>query len=112
MCPWLVAALAKARLGSVSVGTDAYQWSHTAYDRASAESTGSIWGVNMPMMFCGTVPGSTCHDGSLACHPSVYSLSVRNPPLVATGLAGAVVVPNSCEFVAAYPSPGSDPGMK
>ena len=30
MCPWLVAAIANARFGIVSVGADAYQWSHTA----------------------------------------------------------------------------------
>jgi hypothetical protein len=30
MCPWLVAAIANARFGIVSVGADAYQWSQTA----------------------------------------------------------------------------------
>ena len=30
MCPWLVAAQAKARLGSVSVGADENHWSQTA----------------------------------------------------------------------------------
>jgi hypothetical protein len=29
--------------------------------------------------------------------------------LVAIGGVGAVVLPNSCEFVAEYPSPGSAP---
>jgi hypothetical protein len=33
MCPWLVAARANARFGSVSVGAEPNQWSHTAYHR-------------------------------------------------------------------------------
>ena len=44
MWPWLVAAQAKARLGMVSVGTEANQWSHTAKPLARPDSTGSISG--------------------------------------------------------------------
>jgi len=58
-CPMLVAAQVKARLGIVSVGTEANQWSHTAYPVARAESTGSAAGVKQPMIMLGTVPGST-----------------------------------------------------
>ena len=41
MCPWLVAAQAKARFGIVSVGTEPYQWSQTAKPLASPDRTGS-----------------------------------------------------------------------
>ena len=43
--PMLVPAQVNARLGMVSVGTEANQWSQTAYPGASADSTGSAAGV-------------------------------------------------------------------
>jgi hypothetical protein len=59
MWPWLVAAHANARLGNVSVGTELYQWSHTANPRASPDMTGRACGVNIPMMPDAVVPGWT-----------------------------------------------------
>jgi hypothetical protein len=59
MWPWLVAAQAKARLGNVSVGANANQWSHTAKPRARPDRTGSAWGVNTPMMLDAVVPART-----------------------------------------------------
>jgi hypothetical protein len=44
MCPWLVAAQAKALFGKVSVGTELYQWSQTAKPLARPDSTGSAAG--------------------------------------------------------------------
>ena len=58
MCPWLVAAQANARFGSVSVGTEANHWSQTANPRASADSTGSASGVKQPMIESAVVPVS------------------------------------------------------
>jgi hypothetical protein len=54
--PWLVAAHANARLGSVSVGTGEYQWSQTAYPRARPDSTGSASGVKQSMMSLAVAP--------------------------------------------------------
>src|SRR3984957_840717 len=71
--PMLVPAQVNARLGMVSVGTDANQWSHTAYPVASADSTGSAAGVKQPMIMLSVVPGRTDQPGSLVCQPSVYA---------------------------------------
>src|ERR1700736_3671595 len=57
-CPCEVAAPAKHRFGMVCVGTEANQWSQTAYFRARVDMIGSISGVYMPMMSDGMVPGS------------------------------------------------------
>ncbi len=59
MCPWLVAAQANARLGNVSVGTELYQWSHTAKPRARPDRTGRASGGKMPMMLDAVVPART-----------------------------------------------------
>src|ERR1019366_9573520 len=57
------------------------------------------------------VPGRIFQP-SRCCQPSVYAKSVTKPEFVAAGGVGAVVDPNSWSFAAAYPSPGSAPGMK
>ena len=59
MCPWLVAAQAKALFGNVSVGTELYQWSQTAKPAARPDSTGSAAGGNTPMMSEAVVPACT-----------------------------------------------------
>ena len=69
--PMLVPAQVNARLGMVSVGTEANQWSHTAYPVASADSTGSAAGVKQPMISLAVVPGRTDQPGSFDCQPSV-----------------------------------------
>ena len=72
MCPWLVPESTNARFGSVSVGTEPYQWSHTAKPLASAESTGSASGVKQPMMSCGCVP-LTMDQPCFCSQPMVYA---------------------------------------
>src|SRR5580704_821295 len=62
-------------------------------------------------MLVAVVPGRIFHP-SRCCHPSVYAKSLTKPELVAAGGVGAVVDPKSWSFAAAYPSPGSAPGMK
>src|SRR5271170_1887097 len=97
MCPWLVAAEAKARFGKVSVGADANHWSHTAYPRASPERTGSRSGVNIPIMSVATVPGMTGRPASAPLR--VLLKSITNPLFVAAAELG-VVSPNNCTLVA------------
>ncbi len=101
MWRWLVPAHAKARLGIVSVGAEANQWSQTAKPRASPEITGNISGVNMPMMSLETVPDTTGYVGSPASQPSVYAKFWTKPWFVETGGVGGVFDPNSCALVAA-----------
>src|SRR6202021_286243 len=81
MCPCEVAAQTNARLGRVSVGAEENHWSQTAKPRARPDSTGSICGVNIPMILDATVPGRMDQLGSLACHPSVSAKAVRRPGL-------------------------------
>jgi hypothetical protein len=100
MCPWLVAAQAKARLGNVSVGTEANQWSQTAKPRARPDRMGRASGVNMPMMLAAVVPGATLRPTRWS-QAIVASKLVTNPWLVATGGSGAVPLPNSWELVLA-----------
>src|SRR5277367_2610644 len=78
MCPCDVPAQTKARLGKVSVGTEANHWSQTAKPLARPDRMGSIAGVNIPMMSAATVPGSIGHVGSFASHPRVYAKLVTN----------------------------------
>src|SRR5262245_58318115 len=94
MCPWLVAAAANARLGSVSVGAELNHRSHTANPRARPDKTGSMSGVKVPMMSAATVPGRI-ERPSFSSHPSVYAKSLTNPLLVAAGGLGGVSVPKS-----------------
>src|SRR5580658_9688961 len=102
MWPWLVAEQAKARFGSVSVGTEEYQWSQTAYPLASADSTGSASGAKQPMMSLAVVPGTIDQPPSRVCQPRVYAKFVTKPSLAGTvpGLAGPLLAPNSWELVA------------
>src|SRR5579875_1582102 len=72
MCPWLVPEHVKARFGMVSVGTEEYQWSQTAYPWASADRTGSASGVKQPMMSFAVVPGTIDHF-SVVSQPRVYA---------------------------------------
>src|SRR5579875_1030818 len=100
MCPWLVAAQAKARFGNVSVGTEAYQWSHTANPRARPDRTGSAPGVKAPMMFDAVVPVSTLRPARWS-QAMVALKLVTKPVLVATGGTGTLPLPNSWELVLA-----------
>src|SRR5215472_10409262 len=82
--PWLVAALAKARFGNVSVGAGEYQWSHTAYPRASADSTGSASGVKQPMMLLTVVPGTSLNPQLCPSQPSVEAKFFTKPCMAGT----------------------------
>ncbi len=62
---------ANALLGNVSVGTEENHWSQTANPLASAESTGSVSGVNITMISSAAVPGRTDQLGSRDSHASV-----------------------------------------
>src|SRR4029077_17294500 len=111
MCPWLVAAQAKALFGNVSVGTELYQWSQTPKPAARPDSTGSAAGGNIPMMAEAGGPACTLRRERWW-RVLAWAKFVAKPGFVAVGGLGGLPLPNSCSLVFEYPSPGSAPGMK
>jgi hypothetical protein len=88
----------RQRLG----GRGEYRWSHTAYPRASADSTGRASGVKQPMMLLAVVPGHERESVKVP-FPAERGGEVLHKALVGWYLgrfAGPLMLPNNCSLVA------------